>query len=304
MTPSELLSAALEGDRRSRARLLSSLEDRIDGWREVMATLDKHAGEAHLVGITGVPGSGKSTLVGAILDELLESDLSPAVVAVDPASPFTGGALLGDRIRMMAAGDPRLMVRSMSARGRLGGLASGSSSLVTAFDALGHDPVLIETVGVGQSEVEVIDVADTVIVVVSPEWGDAVQAGKAGIVEIGDIYVVNKADRPGASNIERVLTEVAEERAGWRPPVVSTVATDGIGVFEVIDAIGSHREHLVQTGEGDDRRRRRRRAWLRHAIEEEVALRATDPDDGTLWDEVEKGSLDPWTAAARLVNGG
>ncbi|MPZ54180.1 MAG: methylmalonyl Co-A mutase-associated GTPase MeaB [Acidimicrobiia bacterium] len=296
-----MLRAALEGDRRSTARLLTSLEDRSHGWRDAMAPLDERSGAAHLVGITGAPGSGKSTLVGALVSRILADGGNPAVVAVDPSSPFTGGSLLGDRIRMASASDPGVMVRSMSARGRLGGLAAASSTLVTAFDALGHDPILIETVGVGQSEVEVVDVADTVVVVVSPEWGDAIQAGKAGIVEIADIFVVNKSDRSGVGAVARALTEVSTEGDGRQPPVISTVATEDRGVDEVVDAISKHRQHLALSGEGEKRRRRRRHAWLRQAIEMEVAARIENPDDGELLEQVLSGSLDPWNAATHLV---
>lgn len=303
MESSDLLTAAVDhGDRRALARLLRRVEDRRSGWQEALGGAWKVSGNAHLIGLTGSPGSGKSTLANALISAWRALDRKVGVVAVDPASPFTGGALLGDRIRMQDhVGDDGVFVRSMSNRGRLGGVADATAGLVTILDAAGFDPVVVETVGVGQSEVDVIDHADTVVVVVTPGSGDGVQADKAGILEIADIFVINKADRAGASQARRWLNaslEMGPERQ-WVPPIVDTVATEQTGIEELLDALDRHRRHLMGA-EGIQRRRRRARAYVERAAADQIRRRLDAPGLDDLIDQVVARTLDPWKAATHL----
>jgi LAO/AO transport system kinase len=298
-----LLPAALTGDRRALARLLRIVEDRREGWQEVLASAWAATGQAHLIGLTGAPGTGKSTLGNALISVWRALDRRVGIVAVDPSSPFTGGALLGDRIRMQdQVGDPGVFVRSMSSRGRLGGVADATAGLVTLLDAARFDPVVVETVGVGQSEVEVVDHADSVVVVLTPGWGDGVQADKAGILEVADIFVINKADRPAVGETRRWLTaslEMGPPRE-WNPPIIETVATADSGVEELIDALDRHRRHL-RGEEGHLRRRRRARSFLERAAFEAVSRRLDHPDLEGLVEQVVARTLDPWTAATKLT---
>src|SRR3954470_4231882 len=238
----ELFGAACDGDRAALARLLSLIERGGDEAREVARLAHPRSGNAYLVGLTGAPGSGKSTLTSATIAHLRGQQTEVAVLAIDPSSPFTGGAILGDRVRMQDhATDPGVFIRSMATRGHLGGLSLATPEAARLLDAVGRPWVLIETVGVGQVEIEVAGAADTTMVVVNPGWGDAVQAAKAGLLEIADLFVVNKADRPGASEAQRDLEHVlmlsADAGERWTPPIVATVATDGTGSAEVIAAI-------------------------------------------------------------------
>ena len=307
----DLVAQVLAGSHQAAARLISLVED---GEREGLAalrTLYPRTGKAYAVGITGPPGAGKSTLVDALTKRIRAEGGAVGIIAIDPTSPFTGGALLGDRVRMQDhATDPGVFVRSMATRGHLGGLAPATSNVIHILDALGCAFILIETVGAGQGEVEVVSAADTVIVVTVPGLGDAVQMLKAGIMEIGDVFVVNKADRPEA---DRAVTEInmmlglAPER-GWRSPVLKTAAIRGEGVEEVLAAIRSHRAHLEGAGLLAERRRERRRGEVLRALEaqikEEVLARARA--DGTLETVVERvaeGRLDPHSAARRLLRG-
>lgn len=244
----ELLSRAVEdGDRHALARLLRLVEDQGEGADAVITQAAESAGKAHLIGVTGAPGSGKSTLTNSLITAWRAVDRPVAVVAVDPSSPFTGGALLGDRIRMQThVDDPGVFIRSMATRGRTGGVGDATAGLVTILDAAGFDPVLVETVGAGQSEVDIMNHTDTVVVIVNPGAGDDIQTEKAGILEIGDVYVINKADRPDTSDTRRWLTamlEMAPPRP-WMPPVIETVATEDKGVDELIDALDRHRRHV------------------------------------------------------------
>lgn len=301
----QLLSQAVDGDRRALARLLRIVEDRREGWTEVLSAAWKDNRPAHMIGVTGAPGSGKSTLTNALITAWRAVDRQVAVVAVDPSSPFTGGALLGDRIRMQDhVADPDVFVRSMSTRGRLGGLADATAGLVTLFETAGFDPVLVETVGVGQSELDVVYHTDTVVVIVTPGWGDAVQANKAGILEAGDIFVINKADRSGAEETRRWLTTMLEmaPQGDWKPPVVDTVATEGKGIEDLVDALDRHRRHLATGGEGRERRQRRARAYLEWAVASRLRQRLQQPDLDEVVDEVAVHRLDPWTAAETLIN--
>ena len=306
-----LVAQVFAGSHQAAARLISLVEDGEREGLEALRTLYPRTGKAYTVGITGPPGAGKSTLVDALTKRIRAAGETVGIIAIDPTSPFTGGALLGDRVRMQDhATDPGVFVRSMATRGHLGGLAPATSDVIHILDALGCAFILIETVGAGQGEVEVVSAADTVIVVTVPGLGDAVQMLKAGIMEIGDLFVVNKADRPEA---DRAVTEInmmlglAPER-GWRPPALKTVAIGGEGVEEVLAAIRSHRAHLEAAGQLTERRRERRRGEVLHALEaqirEEVLAQARA--DGTLEAVVEQvadGRLDPHSAAKRLLRG-
>ena len=259
-----------------------------------------------MIGITGPPGSGKSTLIDRLIGRL-RSRGEVAVVAVDPSSPFSGGAILGDRVRMKdGSSDRGVFIRSMSNRGRIGGVAGATAKVVALLDAFGFATVIVETVGVGQAEFEVVDTADTTVVVVNPGWGDAVQAAKAGLLEVADIFAVNKADREGADEAARHLTETVElgEEGPWRPPVVPTVATTGECIDDLAAAVVEHWEYLST----DDRlaisRRRRLGDELRRAIHDEMLRRASERDDSLDAAEaaVAARTIDPWTAARRLLD--
>jgi LAO/AO transport system kinase len=264
-------------------------------------------GQAYTVGLTGAPGAGKSTLSSALLREIRSDDTRVAVLAIDPSSPFTGGAILGDRVRMSDhVTDDGVFIRSMATRGHLGGLSLATLDAVRALDATGWPWVLIETVGVGQVEVEVAGAADTTVVVVNPGWGDAVQANKAGLLEIADIFVINKADRPGVTetrrDLERMLdlTAVAE----WRPPVLATQALTGEGLGELWGAVGRHREHLTATAQLEPRRAARvgdELVRILAALLRERAEASGGPRLDELAESVARRELDPWTAAEQLL---
>jgi LAO/AO transport system kinase len=276
--------------------------------REVGRLAHPLGGRAYTVGITGSPGSGKSTLTGALLRVARDGGASRiAVLAIDPSSPFTGGAILGDRVRMQDhALDEAVFIRSMATRGHLGGLAVATPEAVRVLDAVGHDWVVIETVGVGQVEVEIAGEADTTVVVVNPGWGDAVQANKAGLLEVADVFVINKADRAGVDEARRDLDQMLDlaEGGGWRPPIVATTATTGDGVADLWEAIGAHRAHLEQGGRLEARRARRVRAEVARM----VAARLLEHAAGTAGDRLDdlaaavvRRELDPWAAADELV---
>ncbi|MEA3217927.1 MAG: GTPase, partial [Acidimicrobiia bacterium] len=232
-TPAELLDRARARERGPLARLISLVEQGGEGAKEVGRLTYPLAGNALTVGLTGAPGAGKSTLVSAIVGVMRGQEIEAAVLAIDPSSPFTGGAILGDRVRMQDHFlDPGVFIRSMATRGHLGGLALATPAAVRVLDAVGYPQVLIETVGVGQVEVEVAGAADTTVVVVNPGWGDAVQANKAGLLEVADVFVINKSDRAGARETRRDLEQMldlSQLSAGWRPPIIDTVATDATG---------------------------------------------------------------------------
>ncbi|MFW6448308.1 MAG: methylmalonyl Co-A mutase-associated GTPase MeaB [Halobacteriota archaeon] len=277
-----LVDELCDGDTRALARAITHIEDRAPGYRDLVAELHRRGTGADVVGVTGSPGSGKSTLVDRLTATYREAGETVGVLAIDPSSPFSGGAVLGDRIRMgSAVGDDGVFVRSMSARGRLGGLSSATADAVKALDAAGMDRIIIETVGAGQNEVDIVRTADTVLVLVPPQSGDTVQMLKAGILEIADIFVVNKADLPGADRIVEELTELirldpaVDEGEGWEVPIVETVAAEGRGVGDLRGAIADHRRHLTDSGEGEARRRRRYAEELRTIVREELAGLAT-----------------------------
>ena len=265
----QLAEASRLGDRSATARLLSLVERGGDLADEVASATHSHTGEAHVVGITGAPGSGKSTITNSLTTLLAEAGKRPAVLAVDPSSPLTGGAILGDRVRMNDASGVGVFIRSMATRGHAGGLALAVPGAIRVLDAAGFNPVVIETVGVGQVEVDITDAADTTIVVVAPGWGDAVQANKAGLLEVADLFVVNKADRPGATDVSRDLELMLDlstvpGRVGTeRPSITMTTATEGEGIGELAIAVAGHLELLSQGVELDRRRETRRIAEVR-----------------------------------------
>ncbi len=267
-----LLDRFSAGDRRTLSRLISIVENADPGAVPILETLFPKTGRAFRIGVTGPPGAGKSTLIDALVKRLRSLGRKVGVIAVDPSSPFTGGALLGDRVRLsQAAPDPGFFFRSMATRGSLGGLASTASEVCDLFDAYGMDVVVLETVGVGQIELDVVAASECTVVVLVPESGDDVQAMKAGLMEIGDVFVLNKSDRDGAERAAREMQSALALRpaanAAWIPPVVRTVARDGQGVDELLAAIEKFREHQGRTGEGRERRRRVLREKIREAAE-------------------------------------
>jgi LAO/AO transport system kinase len=266
------------------------------------------AGTGYTVGITGAPGSGKSTLTSALLGVVRRDVERIGVLAIDPSSPFTGGAILGDRVRMQDhALDEAIFIRSMATRGHLGGLALATPEAVRLLEATGRELVLVETVGVGQVEVEIAGAADTTVVVVNPGWGDAVQANKAGLMEVADVFVINKSDRAGAEDTRRDLEAMLDLSAprGWRPPVVSTVASDGAGLEDLWAAVVEHRSHVESTGELAERRDHRQDEELRHILREQLELRARQVEGGARFADVRQQlrtrQLDPWAAAAVVL---
>jgi LAO/AO transport system kinase len=309
LDPDTLFAAAVAGDRPALARLLSLIERGGHPARVISQLAAPRAGDAYTVGLTGAPGSGKSTLTSALIGQLRARGETVAVLAIDPTSPFTGGAILGDRVRMQEhATDLGVFIRSMATRGHLGGLSLATPEAVRLLDAVGHHLVLVETVGVGQVEVEVAGKADTTVVVVNPGWGDSVQASKAGLMEVADVFVVNKADRDGAEqtrvDLEQML-ELAAGEARWRPPIVLTVATEGDGVADVWAAVEAHREFATASGELERRRSFRAGEELRELVVRRLEQRARELRGQERWDAltaaVVAGEIDPWSAADELV---
>jgi LAO/AO transport system kinase len=308
-----LVEEARSGRARAVGRLLSLVEEESPALRRAITLLTPHTGRAHVVGITGAPGVGKSTSTSAVVAALRRAGRRVAVLAVDPSSPFSGGALLGDRVRMGAHGtDPGVFIRSMASRGHLGGLSWATPQAVRVLDAAGFDVVIVETVGVGQSEVEVAGAADTTVVLLAPGMGDGIQAAKAGILEVGDVYVVNKADREGAAQVRRdvrsmiALTERPE--GSWRPPVLATVATSGEGVDEVVEALDEHRAWAQASGALQRRRNRRAREEVEAIALAAVRHRWLDLSGaGDLEDlagRVARREVDPYAAADELLGSG
>ena len=304
----------LSGDRRALARLLTHIENAETDAPEALAVLFPRTGRAHVIGVTGAPGCGKSSLVNALAKTIRGTGRTVAVIAVDPSSPFTGGALLGDRLRMRdLAGDPGVFIRSMASRGALGGLAEATADMVTALDAAGFEAILIETVGAGQAEVDIASTAHTVLVIEAPGLGDDVQASKAGILEIADVLVVNKADQPNAENTVRALRASLDmasdpEPLEWQTPIVSTVAIDGRGVDDLAAAIRQHRDYLESSGRLLRRERERLHheltARLRDLLLEKLKARLSDGHFDATVDKMVARELDPWNAARQLARGG
>ncbi|MEU6840535.1 methylmalonyl Co-A mutase-associated GTPase MeaB [Streptomyces sp. NPDC046716] len=308
-----LVAQAREGRPRAVARLISLVEGASPQLREVMAALAPLTGNAYVVGLTGSPGVGKSTSTSALVSAYRRAGKRVGVLAVDPSSPFSGGALLGDRVRMSDhASDPGVYIRSMATRGHLGGLAWAAPQAIRVLDAAGCDVVLVETVGVGQSEVEIASQADTSVVLLAPGMGDGIQAAKAGILEIGDVYVVNKADRDGADATARELNHMlglGESRApgDWRPPIVKTVAARGEGIDEVVEALEKHRAWMEEHGVLSERRVARASREVETiavtALRERIGDLSGDRRLGALAERIVSGDLDPYRAADELVEG-
>ena len=302
------IKKALKGDPRAIARLISLVESESTFAHEIMKAIYPHTGKAHLIGVTGAPGAGKSTLVDKIISRYKELGRSVGIIAVDPSSPFSGGAILGDRLRMQQhALDPSVFIRSMGTRGSLGGLSRTAYEAALILDACGKDIVIIETAGVGQTEIDIVRIADTVILLLVPGMGDDVQIMKAGIMEIADIFVVNKADREGADKIVaevNLMLDIAGERS-WRPPVLKAIAESGQGVDDITRAVEEHRLYLQKSEEG----KKRRSSRIRHEVEE-ILRRDIARIVEKQWKERSSNDLiealasrrsDPYTEAGRLL---
>lgn len=307
----ELLERAQRGDRAALARLLSLVERGGPPAREVGRLAYPLGGNAYTVGLTGSPGAGKSTLTSAVIRHMRSLPLDVAVLAIDPSSPFTGGAILGDRVRMQDhATDPGVFIRSMATRGHLGGLSLATPEAIRLLDAIGRHWVLVETVGVGQVEIEIAGKADTTVVVVNPGWGDSVQANKAGIMEIADVFVINKADRKGVEETRRDIEMMLElsdlGHDAWRPPIVSTVANDGTGVPELWDKIQEHRAAISSNGTLVKRRDQRMRHELSEIVASRLGQRAKELCRGDVWEsaasDVAARKIDPWSAADLMLD--
>jgi LAO/AO transport system kinase len=309
--PKDLFDAATSGDRAAVARLISLVEEGGDAAREVGRLTFPRTGNAYTVGITGAPGTGKSTLTDRLIAEVREGGDEVGVLAVDPSSPFSGGAFLGDRVRMQGhALDPGVFIRSMASRGHLGGLSLATPEAIRVLDACGRPWVLVETVGVGQVEFEIVERADTTIVLLTPGAGDSVQANKAGLLEVADLFVINKADRPGVHELERDLNNMLDlsgKTSGWRPPILRTVASTGEGVSELWKTVRDHRAHLEETGLLDERRARRLADELHEIVARRLEERAFNACAGAEYDRVVQAlqhrRIDPWEAADELLDG-
>ena len=306
MTVVDLVENARQGNRRAVARLISLVEDGGAELGAAMQAIYPHTGGSYSVGITGAPGAGKSTLTERLIARVRRDGHQVGVLAIDPSSPFSGGALLGDRVRMQShATDPEVFIRSMATRGHLGGISLATPEAMRVLEAAGKDIVIIETVGVGQSEVEITDACDTTLVVVNPGWGDAVQAAKAGLMEIADVFVVNKADRPGAQDSVRELKQMLEmSEAEWKPEIVETVATKGDGIDELWTAIEKHRAWQEEHGLLEARRRRRVEREIRDIVAERFRTRVETEcteELQRLTDDVVARRIDPYEAADKLI---
>jgi LAO/AO transport system kinase len=311
----KLVERLLTGDRRAIARLITIIENDGAKAREALGALYPHTGQAHIVGVTGAPGTGKSTLVNELAKVYRKRDHTVGIIAVDPTSPFSGGALLGDRIRMRDLfGDQGTFIRSMATRGSLGGLARATADAVKVLDAAGYQTIFVETVGAGQAEVDIAKAAHTTIVVEAPGLGDDIQAIKAGITEIADIFVVNKADREGADSTAMALqmilnfdhlSHLSSQGPRWRPPICKTIALHGEGIEAVAEAIEEHRAYLRESGEMRRRERERIEMELRDMISQEMTRRFFQRVDETmlegLVDRIASRELDPYSAVAMLL---
>ncbi len=301
----------LEGDIRAASRLMRDIDDRIPSAMDALKELYPNTGKAYIIGITGPPGSGKSTMVDKMLDIFRKEGKTVGIVAVDPTSPFTGGAILGDRIRMQRhATDEGVFIRSLATRGNLGGLSRSTQDIVNVMDAMGKDIIIVETVGVGQDEVEIVNTAHTSIVVLVPGMGDDIQAIKAGIIEIGDIFVVNKCEREGAEKAERDLRMVLEmgrkREDGWEPPIFKTEAILGKGIFELVYGIYRHKQALEQSQALEKKLRERARATFLEVLETEVMAHFIEKMDqegqwNKIVDDLVNRRTDPYSIAEKMM---
>ena len=304
-----LVSQLRSGDTRSLARAITIVENRAPGWSELLKALFPHSGRARVIGLTGAPGAGKSTLVDQLARFYRRENQTVGIVAVDPTSPYTGGAILGDRIRMQEHfADPGIYIRSMATRGSLGGLARATADVATVLDAAGRDLVLIETVGVGQDEVDIVRLADITVVILVPGMGDDVQTIKAGIMEIADIFVINKSDRDGAERVEReirALQTLALRHDAWTPPIVKTVASDGQGIPELAAATASFAEYLKKEGLAQKRSvenwQERLVVMLRDTLLEKARLQLGDGTLAKFAEEVAEHKRDPYTLIEEIA---
>lgn len=305
----ELIKQLLRGERRAAARMISLVENDDAHKNEIMSRIYPNTGSAYIIGITGSPGAGKSSLTDKLVAEIRKLGLKVAIIAVDPTSPFTGGAILGDRIRMQShALDSEVFIRSMGTRGSLGGLSHATKEAVKVLDAFDKDIIVIETVGVGQSELDIMHAADTTLVVLTPGAGDAIQTIKAGIMEIADIFVVNKADLDGADKVKAETEAMLDMRTpgDWRPPVIPVVSLTGSGIKDLWGKITEHREHLEKTGQLDEIRKARLREEVRDILEHEIkkyvwnTVEASGEMDAVL-EKVANREIDPYTAAKNIL---
>jgi len=309
---SNLITELLQGSVRAMARLITLVENEDGRALELLGAIYPHTGNAYVLGITGSPGTGKSTLTDKITSLLRSEEQTVGIIAVDPSSPFTGGALLGDRIRMQrASGDPDVFIRSMATRGNLGGLARATTDVIKIMDAFGKDWVIVETVGVGQDEVDIAKTADTTVVVLAPGLGDIIQSMKAGVMEIADLYAVNKADRSGADTLAsevslRVQQDSQIKTVSWQPPVVKTVAVDGMGTDYLLDAIKRHRNFLEESGKLESGRREKTRQETLSLLKEEISRRILEKIPGSagfeaLIDDILSHKKDPYSCVQEIV---
>lgn len=308
-SPEQLFDAARQGDRSGLARALSLVERGGEPARVLARLAAPHTGDAYTVGVTGAPGGGKSTLVSVVISHLRSLDIEPAVLAIDPSSPFSGGAILGDRVRMQDhIDDPGVYIRSVATRGHLGGISEATPRCLAVLDGIGFSEILVETVGVGQAEVDIAGNTDTTVVVLNPRWGDSIQAAKAGLLEVGDVFAVNKADRPGVAETVRDLRQMLELGGGlgWQPPILPTVAETGDGIAELWKAIAAHRRHLLESGELQAVRRARLVQEVRAEVVNTMRRRVRRRMDDDTWqrtiDRVVARQVDPWTAAREIID--
>ncbi len=308
--PVELVKKMLTGDQRALARLVSVVERQSADVPEIMRRIAPTLGRAYCVGITGPPGAGKSTITDRLTARARRQGKTVGIVAVDPTSPFSGGAILGDRIRMQQHYlDVGVYIRSMASRGHHGGLSRAAKGVIKLLDAFGKDLVIVETVGVGQTELDIVAAADTTILILVPESGDAIQTIKAGIMEIADLFVINKADRDGAERLQRdlqMMLHVRHASEGWCPPVLSAQAGQDIGIAELHEAIATHRRHLMETGQLAARRRQNRRQELLDLLQQQLMATLTAQfQDGEahsgLLEQVEEGVVDPYMAVQQML---
>jgi len=305
----KLSDKVLKGDVPAAARLIRCIEDELSGAAEELENVYLHTGRAHIVGVTGAPGTGKSTLLGCLIGIFRKKDMKVGVVAVDPTSPFSGGALLGDRVRMQAYGvDKDVFIRSLASRGWKGGLAKATVSTVHVMDAMGKDVIFVEAVGSGQGEIDIAHVADTVILVLTPGMGDEVQMMKAGILEAADVFVINKADLEGADklklDLEIMLGMQARTASGWKPGITLTEATRDKGTHEVAEELRRHREFLISSGELAKRRQERARLELLWAVESHLKthIDKMDPEHlAKLVDDLAQRKTNPRSAAQKII---